>query len=215
MTKETNLLLPGPQGQLEAILHQGDPALPMVVICHPHPLHQGTMHNKVVYMLSRAFAELSCSSLRFNYRGVGKSSGRYGKGEGESEDLLAVITWLHQHHSVHSLWLAGFSFGCYVVGRAAQQHPDKLQQLFMVAPAVNHLSFKQFDRFDYPLHIIHGDQDEVADYQAAYHWCQQLQSPAEFITVTGSSHFFHKKLLDLRQIIGDISASILDSSTIF
>ena len=139
-----------------------------------------------------------------------KGSGSYGGGEGESEDLLAVIEWLRQQHSIHSLWLAGFSFGCYVVGRAAQQHPDTLQQLFMVAPAVNHLSFKKFNHFDYPLHVIHGNQDEVADYQAAYHWSQQLQSPVEFITMENSSHFFHKKLLDLRQTIHDISASILD-----
>lgn len=195
------MMLVGPQGSLEAILsrQQQHSHLPIVIVCHPHPLYQGTMNNKVVYMLARAFSTLGLSTLRFNYRGVGASDGSYGEGEGETADLLAVIDWFQQQYPHSPLWLAGFSFGCYVVANASQQR--SVAQLLMVAPAVDHLPFNQFHHFPCPACIIQGDADEVVNYHSTEKWQQQLDQPPTWKMFAGAGHFFHGRLTELRQVV--------------
>ena len=101
------------------------------VICHPHPLHGGSLQNKVVHTLARGFGELGARSVRFNFRGVGRSSGVYDNGMGETEDLLAVIAWVRARRPRDRLWLAGFSFGAYVALRASVRFDPA--QLVLVA----------------------------------------------------------------------------------
>lgn len=206
---EENLMLTGPQGQLEAIICRQQQAAnsPVVIVCHPHPLHQGTMHNKVVYMLTHAFADLQLTTLRFNYRGVGASDGQYGEGEGETEDLLAVMASIQQQYPASPIWLAGFSFGCYVVANASQQ--QAVQQLLMIAPAVSHLPFDRFHHFPCPLLIVQGDQDDVVDYRLTEKWQQQLDQLPEWKILSGAGHFFHGQLTALRKVVRERYQSIL------
>ena len=115
----------GPAGSIEARVEDPSSAgtLPLVigVVCHPHPLHGGTMQNKVVHTAARAMQEAGAATVRFNFRGVGASGGRYDDGIGEVDDALAVIEWARREFSCDTLWLAGFSFGAAVAlaGRAA------------------------------------------------------------------------------------------------
>ena len=133
-----NFLIQGPTGVLEALLVQPDSYVagnPVSVVCHPHPLHGGTMANKVVHIIADAFNKLGITTLRFNFRGVGHSAGRYDNGEGEVDDLVAVTDWLKERYPEAPIWLAGFSFGSYVAALAHEKvSPTKL---LLVAPAVN------------------------------------------------------------------------------
>lgn len=190
--------LPGPSGALE-ILGEGfdAPFKGIAIICHPHPLHGGTMLNKVVHYLARTTRELGLASLRFNYRGVGKSEGSYGEGIGESEDLLAIIDWVDEHYPGTPLWLAGFSFGCYVVLRAAGQR--QVRQLITIAPAVNRLDFSELPLPNCPWLLVHGDEDEVVPFAEVVEWVNSLSTPPETIYLDGVGHFFHGQLPRLQE----------------
>ncbi|MGR9092692.1 MAG: alpha/beta hydrolase, partial [Gammaproteobacteria bacterium] len=115
------LYVEGPAGRLEAMLERpGEGALEgTAVVCHPHPQHGGTMHNKVVHTLARAFVRSGFETLRFNFRGTENSEGRFDKGLGELEDALAAIEFMRARHGAFPLWLAGFSFGAAIAVKAA------------------------------------------------------------------------------------------------
>ena len=124
---KTSLVIDGPAGSLEALLEDpGADGRHFAVVCHPHPLHGGTMHNKVVHTLARALQEQGMPTLRFNYRGVGASAGAYDDGRGETEDALAVIAWGRRRWPGAQLVLAGFSFGAFVASHAiARLHAQR------------------------------------------------------------------------------------------
>src|SRR3989344_2015888 len=132
------LMLPGPVGPLEAVTAcpetERKPTA-TAVICHPHPQHGGTMHNKVVTTLARAFEMAGARSVRFNFRGVGRSEGVFGDSVGETEDAIAVLEWVRERRPDDELWLAGFSFGAAIALRAATRFP--VARLVTVAPAVH------------------------------------------------------------------------------
>ncbi|HET6726287.1 MAG TPA: alpha/beta fold hydrolase, partial [Gammaproteobacteria bacterium] len=133
------LTLSGGAGDIEALLDEprGAPTA-IAVVCHPHPLFQGTMHNKVAHILARALTDLGALALRFNFRGVGASAGEHDGGDGETDDAVAVAEWLREQHPALPFWLGGFSFGAMVTLRAA----SRLQPaaLVTVAPPVERLS---------------------------------------------------------------------------
>ena len=131
-------MIPGPAGAIEALLESPEPGAGCFgVVCHPHPLYSGTLDNKVVYTLARAFQELGAPTLRFNFRGVGGSEGAFDRGEGEVDDALAVVAHGRQLFPGAALWLAGFSFGGAVALRSAERaRPDRL---VAVAPGVTSL----------------------------------------------------------------------------
>jgi uncharacterized protein len=196
-------LLPGPAGALETLTScpPDDKAVPAIaIVCHPHPLHGGTMHNKVVHTLVKAFGELGLRTVRFNFRGVGASEGRFGDAEGEIEDLLAVLAWVRQQRPNDRLWLAGFSFGGFVCARAAQQEP--VAQLVSVAPAVNMYYFKSMQSPpNVPWLVIHGDADEVVPLAAIREWVERMQPSPELVVLKEAGHFFHGRLHDLRDTV--------------
>src|SRR5262249_40631821 len=112
--QEQPIFIEGPSGQIEALLYVPSQSFEKIaVMCHPHPLYGGTMHNKVVHMLAKTFQELNAATIKFNFRGVGKSAGHYANGEGEMNDLISVINWMQNEYPHRSLSLAGFSFGTY------------------------------------------------------------------------------------------------------
>ncbi|MFZ0219608.1 MAG: alpha/beta fold hydrolase [Candidatus Aquirickettsiella sp.] len=194
-----NLLLPGPTGQLEVMTTAPEISRnprTVAVICHPHPLFGGTLHNKVIYTLARCFNSLGLATVRFNFRGVGLSQGKYDHGNGENNDLLAVLAWLQESCPEHKIWLAGFSFGAYIAARAAKVWPT--EQLICVAPPIENFPFKDLPPFPCPWILVQGDADEIVSPTAVFSWVNSLEHPPEVIKIQGASHFFHGKLLELR-----------------
>jgi alpha/beta superfamily hydrolase len=196
------LLLPGPAGVLEAAT-----ALPLAaearrgtaIICHPHSQHGGTMHNKVVTIVERALRELGLATVTFNFRGVGESAGTFDNGRGETDDLLAVAAWVQQVRAGDVLWLAGFSFGSYVAARAAAQLP--LRQLIGIAPPVSRWDFSALTPPACPWLIVQGEADEVVDPAAVYTFVEAQKVAPTLVRMPETSHFFHRRLMDLRGVI--------------
>ena len=204
-TDSTTLTLPGPAGALEVAVDLPDndvQALPLVaIVCHPLPTEGGTMHNKVVTMSARALRELGAATVRFNFRGAGDSQGSFDNGNGESDDLRAVAAWVRAQRPDDKLWLAGFSFGAYVSLRMAQELKPDL--LISIAPPAGRWDFDSIALPTMPWLVIQGEADEVVDPQAVYDWLDRTKADAELVRIPDTSHFFHRKLIDLRGAISN------------
>ncbi len=201
-TERQELFLDGPAGRLECMVDVPEPneARPATfVICHPHPLHGGTMHNKVVTIMERSMRELGLNTVRFNFRGVGESEGAFDDGYGEADDLFTVTEWVRRTRPGDSLWLGGFSFGSYITLRAAQNL--KLGQLVSIAPAVSRFSFADLHHPGCPWLIIQGDEDEVVPFDEVRAWVETVEPPPDFIVMERAGHFFHRRLMDLRGLL--------------
>ncbi len=172
----------------------------VALICHPHPLKQGTMHNKVVTILAKAFDKLGLATVRFNYRGVGASEGSYGNMSGEIEDLLAVKAWVNTVLPGKPCYLAGFSFGGFIAASVAHQ-ADDVNHLVTVAPAVNHADFSVLTKVNCPWLIVQGDQDDIVPYADVFNFTQHPPSPLKLITIADTGHFFHGQLMRLQAIV--------------
>lgn len=192
--------LAGPAGQLEvAIDRPAAASRGTAVIAHPHPLHGGTLTNKVVQTLARACVLGGWTAVRFNFRGVGRSEGVYDEGRGELDDLLAVVGALAPDGP---LCLAGFSFGAFVTTHAVQRlHPERdLQRVVLVGTATS-----RFDAAPVPaeLHartlVVHGEQDDTVPLSAVMDWARSQVLPV--LVVPGGGHFFHGQLPLLRELV--------------
>jgi uncharacterized protein len=195
------LSIAGPVGSLEALLEdpQITPPAGFGVICHPHPLHGGTMQNKVVHTLARALQEQGLPTLRFNYRGVGQSEGAYDEGRGERDDAVAVINWGRARWPQLPLVLAGFSFGALIaLGAAAVAEPARL---ILVAPAVTRAPFAEITPPSCPWLIVQGDADELVDYREVQSWAARFTPPPVLRVLPGVDHFFHGRLHELRDAL--------------
>ncbi|MDF1654153.1 MAG: alpha/beta hydrolase [Coxiellaceae bacterium] len=201
MTQNEKMIITGPEGELEALVNTVDGSEVVSVICHPHPLYQGTMNNKVVTTMAKACDQVGVSSIRFNYRGVGNSAGSYGEMEGEVQDCLAVIAHAQQLFPGQRLALSGFSFGSYIASRAAEQHDS--EWLVTVAPAVNHARFNDLSDIDCPWLVVMGSSDEVVPFDQVLAWADNPPAPLSFEVIEGASHFFHGDLIELRQMVVD------------
>ena len=194
------LIIPGPAGRIEAALDcpEGDaPAQPVLaIVCHPLPTEGGSMHNKVVTMTARALRECGVTTLRFNFRGVGQSEGTFDEGDGELDDLRAVAAWARAQHPDKALWLAGFSFGAWIALRGAAEL--QAAALISIAPPVGRSWDFDVAIPDIPWLVIQGDADEVVDAEAVYAWLDGLPQSPEVVRMPDASHFFHRKLMDLR-----------------
>lgn len=182
------IFIDGPAGRLQALYRKGSADKPAVLVCHPHPQFGGTMRNKVVYWMARAFEELDCTVLRFNFRGVEQSDGEWDAGEGEADDARAALDWLEQEHPESSLWVAGFSFGSYA-GLKAARHDKRVERMFAVAPAVNHWDFSFMQGEARAMNVVIGIADEVVPFLEVAHWVSGLES-VSFHAISGAGHFF-------------------------
>ncbi|HEX3895773.1 MAG TPA: alpha/beta fold hydrolase [Rudaea sp.] len=200
--ESANVTLRGPAGAIEAIASAPDAKHArkgMVIVCHPHPLQGGTMHNKVVTMIERSLRELGLATVIFNFRGVGASGGTFDDGRGETDDVLAIAEWVQRVRPDDALWLAGFSFGSYVAARAAPQLP--VRQMISVAPPIGRWDFNSLASPLCPWLIIQGEADEVVDPEAVYAWVAAQPDPPTLVRMPETSHFFHRRLMDLRGAI--------------
>jgi uncharacterized protein len=202
------LTLSGPAGGIEALIEtpaagEADSGVfaHFGVVCHPHPLYGGTLDNKVVYTLARAFVELGVPAIRFNFRGVGGSTGGYDEGRGETEDVLAAVAYGRQRWPGASLWLAGFSFGGAVALRAAAQALP--EQLIAVAPGITRVDMEGVGSPPCPWLVVQGDADDVIEPAAVLDWVGRQVTPPTVHVLPGGGHFFHGRLHELRQVIID------------
>lgn len=189
--------LAGPAGPLECAID--DPATAargVAVLCHPHPLHGGTMDNKVVQTLARAFVQLGYRAVRFNFRGIGGSAGAWDEGRGEVDDALAVIA--AERDAALPLALGGFSFGGYVAAAAAARLPEgaRAERLALVAPAVKNFPVPPVSQDTV---LVHGEADDVVPLAALLDWARPHVIPVT--VMPGAGHFFHGQLPLLKNLI--------------
>jgi alpha/beta superfamily hydrolase len=206
--------LDGPAGTLEFAVDRSEctPQPAVAIVCHPLPTEGGTMHNKVVTMAARALRELGLDSVRFNFRGVGASAGAFDEGRGETDDLIAVAEWVRAQRPDAALWLAGFSFGAYVALRAAAT----LQPAFMLSiapPVARSWEFGALTLPTCPWLVVQGEADEVVEPQAVFAWIEAMAQPPQLVRMPDTSHFFHRKLIDLRGAIKNGVKAYLPAAT--
>ncbi|HEY2808407.1 MAG TPA: alpha/beta fold hydrolase [Steroidobacteraceae bacterium] len=198
--------IPGPAGDLEALIETPQDeagaaarARAVAVVCHPHPLYGGTMDNKVVYTLARAFLQCAAPAVRFNYRGVGASSGAYDEGRGETEDTLAMIGYARRRWPGADLWLGGFSFGGAVAVRAAGQADPR--RVVLVAPAVSRIDVTAAAPPACPWLIVQGDTDELVSRDEVLSWAHALTPTPSIAVLPATGHFFHGRINELRAAV--------------
>lgn len=197
-----NFLISGPVGVLEALLVQPENYVtgnPVAVICHPHPLHGGTMANKVVHIIADALNKLGVTTLRFNFRGVGHSAGRYDHGDGEVDDLVAAVSWLKERYSEAPLWLAGFSFGSFVAFSAHKK--VGAERLLLVAPPVGRFPFESKDAVEIPWMVIQGGKDDVVSPEAVSVWVHRCKNKPHYEWFADADHFFHGRINRIRETV--------------
>jgi uncharacterized protein len=187
--------IPSPAGKLEVVIHIPD-VVPraIAVIAHPLPTVGGTMENKIVTTLAKTFTELGFAALRFNFRGVGASSGEFDNGNGEVDDALTVTRYALSKYGDLPLILSGFSFGGYVQARAAQQLPPR--QLVLIAPAVTRYPMPPVPHNTL---LMHGELDEVVSLADVMQWARPQLLP--IVVLPGAVHFFHGRLDQLKEIV--------------
>ncbi len=203
LVDEEKLSIPGPAGHLEAIWWPSTgKTVQVAVICHPHPLYGGTMENKVVTTLARAWRDAGFSVLRFNFRGTGASSGSHDEGRGEIDDLLAVLAWLRATKQPQRIDMAGFSFGAWVAAATVSRLPPDLmpEWLVLVAPPVH---YEGFDRLSTPPEtlVLQGEEDDVVVPEDVYAWVASRPAVPELLRFPGAGHFFHGRLTELKEAV--------------
>ena len=201
--RSLRLMIPGPAGPLEAVAEDasGAPRASYAVLCHPHPLHGGTMENKVVTTLARALQTGGVATLRFNFRGVGRSAGAFDCGRGETDDARAVANYGAARWPGHRLMLAGFSFGAFVALQLAQAEAAEL--LITVAPPVDRFDFSGLAAPRAPWLVVQGDADDVVDPQRVFEWVKRIAPAPDLVVVPGVGHFFHGHLAELREAVAN------------
>lgn len=188
--------------ELECSTNEGAKNNVISIVCHPHPLHGGTMNNKVVTTVYKEFCRYCKVSIRFNYRGVGRSEGQYGDAEGELADLISVITWAKNEYGDMPLYLSGFSFGAYISLRASLV-VQNLSKLLSIAPAVHHHDYNNLGEPECPWTIVIGSADELVPMDAFDKWYEEHARSAELNKLENASHFFHGRLIELKVIVNE------------
>jgi uncharacterized protein len=179
-------------GRLEALYRELQDPAAVAVVCHPHPMGGGTLHNKVVFRAARGLENANVATLRFNFRGVGASGGKHEEGEGELEDVVAAIDWVSRKHPGMKIIVGGFSFGAWVATRAACELPS-VAAMFLIGTPVNKYDFGYLRHCDKPMLFLHGTQDEFGDVAKLEKLVAPLRN-AESVIVTGADHFFSKQI---------------------
>ena len=170
------------------------------LVCHPHPLYGGTMHNKVVFKAAQALQILGVPALRFNFRGVGHSTGIYDEGRGEMDDVRFALEFLSRRYPGLPVILGGFSFGAFVALRVATID-DRVQAMIGLAVPARMFEGEYLQGSHKPKLIIQGTKDELAPYQLTAQWFEQVPAPKSLVAVQGADHFFQGHLEEIQAII--------------
>lgn len=208
----------GPAGRIEGKYTQSDnPRAPIALVLHPHPLHGGTMNNKVVYNLYRTFVENEFTVLRINFRGVGRSMGTYDEGVGEMTDAATALDWLQLNNPLAiSHVIAGFSFGAWIAMQLIMRRPE-INQFITVSPPVDKYDFSFLSPCPIPGLIMQGDMDSVVREESVHDLAQKLSkqktNSVDYRMVPGADHFFRSKIDQLNEEIDDYLRSNFNHQT--
>ena len=203
-----DLLIPGPEGKIEAkYSHNNNDNSPIVLILHPDPSKGGTMNTKVIFNLYKVFVNNGFSTLRFNFRGVGKSEGVFDDGEGELSDAASVLDWLQQYNSNSKIcWVAGFSFGAWVAMQLLMRRPE-ISGFVCVSPPANSRDFSFLAPCPSSGLIVHGDKDNIASFDSSRILSEKLQKQKKvqigFKQIKGADHFYENYKEDFTLSIND------------
>jgi alpha/beta superfamily hydrolase len=194
-------------GRLEALYRQIDAPRGVAVVCHPHPLHGGTLHNKVVFRASRGLERQDVATLRFNFRGAGASQGRHDNGDGEQQDVEAAITWLQARHRGAKLFLAGFSFGAWVSSRVAWSRDDVAAMVLIGSP-VDKYDMSYIRHAPQPILFLQGSEDEFGAVDKLAKIVEGCRN-AELIVVNGADHFFKNQVEIVEETVSEWIGEVL------
>lgn len=198
--------IPAPHGFLEALLRLPDrdapPAQIAALVCHPHPEGGGTMHNKVVFRVAQALGDLNVPTLRFNYRGVGRSTGAYDKGRGESDDIRTALDALAKRFPGTALCLAGFSFGSWL-GLPIGCADPRVTHLVGVGVPAKTLAVSELRGCAKPKLIVQGDLDQYGPPAELRAWFDRIPEPKTLAIVPGADHFFTTRQQQLYEAVRD------------
>ncbi|HEX4545430.1 MAG TPA: alpha/beta family hydrolase [Candidatus Acidoferrum sp.] len=201
--RSRNFFLEGPAGRLEAILWTPSAVVPSplaAVVCHPHPLFGGTMHNKVVYHTAKALDALGVPVLRFNFRGAGLSAGEHDRGRGERDDVSTALECLAMEFPGLPVLLAGFSFGAWVGLRVGCEHP-RVSHLIGLGIPVNSTDFSFLQQCVKPKLFVHGGNDEFGAVEKVKALVASIPGGKHLVVVAGVDHFFAGKLNELHAAV--------------
>ena len=205
MYPKGNLFVPASHGQLEAILKEptGD-VRGVALVCHPHPLGGGTMHNKVVYRAAAGLVEAGLITLRFNFRSVGNSSGEHDDGNGEKDDVKDALDYLTENYPNQPVTLAGFSFGSRV-GTEIALDDERIVRLVSIGTPVDKYDFSFLKSCRKPILFVHGDNDEFGSMESLNSLVAQVAANTEtkLVVFENCGHFFDKHLEELKNTIRD------------
>ena len=202
--------IPTPQGFLEGILKpEEEDSQPLYtgIICHPHPLYGGTMHNKVVFKTAQTLQALNIPVLRFNFRGVGRSTGTYDEGRGEMDDVRYALEFLSRRYPGTPSIIGGLSFGAYVALRVASAD-DRAQAMIGISLPAHWFESNPLQESHKPKLIIHGTADEIAPYEPVAEWFEQLSAPKRMAAIEGADHFFQGRIAEVQAFIADFVRSL-------
>jgi len=198
-----SFFLDGPAGRLEAILWKPVAQVRMAaLVCHPHPLFGGTMHNKVVYQAAKSLDALGLPVLRFNFRGAGTSGGAHDRGHGEQDDVKAALDFLAGEFPGFPLLVAGFSFGCWV-GTRVGCADERVEELIALGTPVNSTDFSYLRNCEKPKLFVHGSNDQFGEIGKVQALVESLPGENRLVVVEGAEHFFTGKLDQLDAAIRD------------
>ncbi len=211
------VIMNGPEGRLEGRYQHGEgPTAPIALMLHPHPQHGGTMNNKVIYALYNAFAERGFSVLRFNFRGVGRSQGRFDRGEGELSDAASALDWLQTYNpNASACWIAGFSFGAWIGMQLLMRRPE-ITGFISVAPPANIYDFSFLAPCPSSGLMVQGDRDDIVPHESVAKLVQKLSNQRDikidYKIVKGANHFFSDHLDQLKHIVDEYLTRVLPAT---
>jgi len=200
------IIIPGPEGRLEARYHKADdPRAPICLVLHPHPRQGGTMNNKLVYNTYQAFKKSNFSTLRFNFRGVGKSLGTYDSGVGELTDAAAALDWLQSENpAAKTTWIAGFSFGAWLSLQLLMRRPE-ISGFVAISPPASLYDFSFLAPCPASGLIIQGTEDNIVKEEAVSELIIKINKKKSITInnkkINGADHFFKKNLEDIQKKI--------------
>jgi alpha/beta superfamily hydrolase len=203
MYPQGNLFVPASHGKLEAILKEPQGEIKGVaLVCHPHPLGSGTMHNKVVYRAAAGLLEAGLVTLRFNFRGVGNSSGAHDDGNGEKQDVRDALDFLTENYPNKEITLAGFSFGSRV-GSEVALTDERIVRLISIGTPVDKYDFSFLKECRKPILFVHGDRDEFGSLESLNSLVAQVAENTEtkLVVFENCGHFFDKHLNELKDTV--------------
>ncbi|MBN8827197.1 MAG: alpha/beta hydrolase [Sphingobacteriia bacterium] len=204
----SEVIISSPEGRIEGKYnHSAEPNAPTALILHPHPLHGGTMNNKVVYNVYHTFVRNGFSTLRINFRGVGKSSGTFDNGVGELIDAAIALDWLQlQNPSSNNFWIAGFSFGAWIAMQLLMRRPE-IHGFVAVSPPANLYDFSFLSPCPSSGLVVGAEKDSVAPEESISKLLskisKQKNTEIDYQVIPGADHFYRLTMDDLVKSIDD------------